>query len=169
VRLDRFSDYASRPAAHGWHNIRPLPAYRYLYPFPETSLRRIAYAFEYDWEPGREPADYVAPVRAEVRAWQRQPEQGAPWLVVDDGELTIVDSRRGSRRVRRLDEVEEAVYRACTDICGRDELAAMLLRRYPQDDRLPDKLDAALASFVAEQLMARDGDRYLSLALDARD
>lgn len=167
VRLDRFSDYASRPASYGWHNIRPLQAYRYLYPFPETSLRRIAYAFEYDWEPGHEPADYVAPVKAAVQAWQLEPDQDAPRVEMTDGGLVIVDARRGSPLVRQLDDLEEVVYGACTDICSRGELEAVLAERFPEEDGLLDRLDTALAAFVAEHLMATDGDRYLSLALDA--
>jgi ribosomal peptide maturation radical SAM protein 1 len=169
VRLDRFSDYASRPAAVGWQNVRPLQAYRYLYPFPEASLRRIAYAFEYDWAPGRDPSPYVAPVRSAVEAWQREPEQGELRLDADDGGLMIVDRRRGTRRVRRLDDVEGAVYGACADIRSRDELGALLAGRFPEEARLPDKIDAALAAFVAECLAVKDGDRYLSLALGDAD
>ena len=165
IRLDRFSDYASNPAAFGWHNIRPLQAYRYLYPLPEASLERIAYAFEYDWEPGREPSRYVGPLRAAVEAWQREPEAGEPRLAADDGGPAIVDTRCGSRRVRRLDHLEAAVYGACADICGRSELATRLLERFPDEQLLPDRIDATLASFVAEHLMVKDGDRYLSLAL----
>ena len=103
VRLDRFSDYAAKPASHGWRNVRPLQAYRYLYPFPETSLRRIAYAFEYDWEPGREPAGYVAGVKTAVEAWQAEPDDGEPRLATSENGPTVADSRSGSYRVRRLD------------------------------------------------------------------
>ena len=165
VRLDRFSVYASRPASFGWRTVRPLQAYRYLYPFPQASLKRIAYAFEYDWEPDRDPARYVAPLREAVEAWQREPEEGAPRLEKSDDGLTIVDTRHGSHRVRRLDVVEAAVAEACDGICSRGELQTRLGESLPRESRLIDRIDVALASFVDEQLMVQDGDRYLSLAL----
>ena len=165
VRLDRFSDYGSRPASFGWHKVRPLQAYRYLYPFPEASLRRIAYAFEYDWEPGRDPAEYVGPLREAVESWQRDPEPGEPRLDGNGEEPTLVDDRRGVHSARRLDPVQAAVYDACDGICGRDELVARLSRRFTDEPRLAARIDRALASFVADLVMVRDRDRYLSLAL----
>jgi ribosomal peptide maturation radical SAM protein 1 len=165
VRLDRFSDYAAKPASHGWRNVRPLQAYRYLYPFPETSLRRIAYAFEYDWEPGREPTGYAAGVKAAVEAWQAEPDHGEPRLASSENGTTVADSRSGSYRVRGLDAVEAAIIMECAGISSRDELSTRLGERLPYEPNREARIDEALKSFVAEHLMIRDGDRYLSLAL----
>ena len=61
VRLDRFSPYfQDPPAAHGMANPRPIPAFRYVYPFPDEVLARLAYYYEYDYADGR-TLDYVAP------------------------------------------------------------------------------------------------------------
>ena len=166
VRLDRFSEYAARPAHYGWRNVRPLRSYRYLYPFPEASLRRIAYAFEYDWAPGREPARYVVPLKKAVDSWIDGPDRGAPWVTRDADGWTILDDRGASPpRVRHLDDVEAAVYDACDGICRRGALLARLEESFPDDARLAEKIDAALTSFVEQRLMVRDGDRFLSLAL----
>jgi ribosomal peptide maturation radical SAM protein 1 len=165
VRLDRFSEYAARPAHYGWHNVRPLRSYRYLYPFPEASLRRIAYAFEYDWEPGNEPAGYVAPLREAVESWIARPDEGAPRLSREDGETIVTDDRGENVRVRRLDDLEAAVYEAGGDICRREGLVERLAGSFPGKPRLTERIDDALTSFVEQRLMVRDGDRYLSLAL----
>src|SRR5262249_53544738 len=77
LRLDRFSPYYNAPAAFGFINVRPMAPYKYLYPFDDESLHRIAYYFDYDYEPGVDPTGYAALVVAYVEAWQREPERGA--------------------------------------------------------------------------------------------
>ena len=183
VRLDRFSAYWEDPATYGLANVRPLAAYRHLYPFPEASLRRIAYSFDYDWASGRDPESYVGPVRDAVRDWQNEPERGE--LLLRDGSydrdgdgsgdepapgeaggVGISDTREGAARAwRTLSPLEAVVYEACDDICARDRLSAVVRQTLPEEMDAERRVDEALAAFVAERLMIRDGDRYLSLAL----
>lgn len=47
LRLDRFSPYFQQPEAYGMVRVRPAAAYRYIYPFPEESLARLAYYFDF--------------------------------------------------------------------------------------------------------------------------
>jgi hypothetical protein len=166
VRLDRFSAYWRDPPAYGLRNVRPLTAYRHIYPFPEASLRRIAYSFEYDRPVGHDPETYVSPVRDAVRRWQEEPDTGEITLREEEGCAGIRDTRADALRDwRPLSRVEAAVYRACDDICERDSLTALLAEELPAESRLEAQIDEALSSFIAERLMIRDGDRYLSLAL----
>jgi ribosomal peptide maturation radical SAM protein 1 len=167
VRLDRFSTYAERPADYGLRELEPLDAYRYLYPFPRAPLMRIAYAFEYAYAPGAEPWARVRPLVEEVERWQAAPEGGAPLLAAGNGgPLRILDTRSDAAVAeRRLDALESAVYLSCADIARRRDLEAMASARLPKGSVTSEKVDAILSSFVADRLMVKDGDRFLSLAL----
>lgn len=69
LRLDRFSPHFDRPAEYGFVNLRPDTPYTHVYPFPAETLARLAYHFEYDYEDGRDPARYTAPLQDAVTAW----------------------------------------------------------------------------------------------------
>ena len=50
LRLDRFSPNFANPAAHGFENVRPAPAYEYIFEgVPSGGLRRLAYYFSFDY------------------------------------------------------------------------------------------------------------------------
>ena len=166
-RLDRFSEYAERAAEFGLHDVRPLLPYRYLYPFPEASLRKIAYSFEYTQTRDDELTAAVARVQAQVSDWRSGPEPGEPRLRRDGhGGLGIHDTRADAVAPRRrLDALEACVYTAAADIGRREELRAAAAAAFPDREDVSARVDEALRSFVADRLMVQDGDRYLSLAL----
>jgi len=94
VRLDRFSPYYDSPADFGLVNVRPIITYKYLYPFAEENLRRVAYYFDYDYKPGVDPTGHAAEVIEYVEAWRREPERGTLSSIVrPDGTLVLVDTR----------------------------------------------------------------------------
>jgi ribosomal peptide maturation radical SAM protein 1 len=167
LRLDRFSDYARRPARYGLRDVRPLLPYPYLYPFPAASLRRIAYSFEYAQAPDDKLAIAVGRVRELVSHWQRDPERGEPRLRRGPrGDMCILDTRVDAAAPNRpLDVLEACVYSAATDIGSREQILAAAEATLPSHEDLAAHVDTALRSFVAARLMVNDGDRYLSLAL----
>ena len=167
VRLDRFSVYAEHPEDYGLDDLEPLTAYRYLYPFPDSSLRRIAYAFEYAYPSGEEPWTRVRGVVEEVGRWQSDPETGAPRLRREpDGCLSIVDTRSDAAHAqRRLAPLDACVFAAAAGICSRADLQSLVETAFPGRERLDSDVDGILAAFLNDRLMVKDGDRYLSLAL----
>ncbi len=115
VRLDRFSPYFEDPAGHGMTNPRPNPAFHYVYPFPESVLRRLAYYYEYDYADGRNPHEYFEPVRQQIQRWHslygtvtlRQWDRS-------DGVLILTDTRPGATQFqRRLTGWQRQVYLFC--------------------------------------------------------
>jgi len=115
VRLDRFSPYFEDPIGHGMTNPRPNPAFRYVYPFPESVLRRLAYYYEYDYADGRNPHEYFEPVRRQIERWHslygtvtlRQWDR-------PDGVLLLTDTRPGAAVFqRRLTGWQRQVYLFC--------------------------------------------------------
>jgi hypothetical protein len=195
VRLDRFSPYFADPEGWGMANPRPNRAFRYVYPFPQDVLARIAYYFEYDYADGRNPLDYVALVLESFETWRQL--HGTVMLRLwdrPDGVLILNDTRPGATMFqRRLTGLERQVYLHCDT--GRTlenivETAARCQEPFPPHavspnqqraiaEKVPDTfphsrgpVDATavqrmLDGWIADRIMVRLDNRYLSLALRA--
>ena len=170
VRLDRFSPYYNSPAEFGFINVRPMAPYKYLYPFDDESLHRIAYYFDYDYARGANPAGYAAPVVAYVEAWQREPERGTLWSIVrPDGTLALVDTRSDATRPELVfSGLEQAAYTYCDTVHTGASVAQHLRRTFPGAQFTDQQVLAFLDSLVANKLMVTDDQYYLSLAVSAQ-
>jgi ribosomal peptide maturation radical SAM protein 1 len=168
VSVDRYSPYFEEPGRHGIARLSPLAPYRYLYPWPERVLADIAYAFEFDCAPACEPPVVSAALERELDRWDHDHLLGSLRLRGDhDGTITLLDTRPGaSARSIELDELSSAVYRACDDIGERSALEAQVTTALPGVN-VAAELEPVLASLVERRFMVRDGERYLSLALQS--
>lgn len=146
VRLDRFSVYAERPEDHGLGGLDALAVYKYLYPFPDSSLRRIAYAFEWPADASPSPAPEKR-LRDGIEAWRKAHEKGGD-----------------SRPARPLTPLERLILEAAWSICDRGDLVTRAQESFPAEPCLEADLDSALATLLAEAALVRDGDRYLTIA-----
>ena len=168
VRLDRFSPYFKDPPAHGMANPRPIPAFRYIYPFPEDVLARMAYYYEYDYADGR-TLDYVAPALAAIERWRELAGQ-VTLRCWDrgDGLLLLTDTRPCAVALQhRLSGFERHVYLYCDT--GRT-LAQIGRHAMEHTGDWPSDVPAIrkiLDRWIADRIMVRLDDRYLSLALRA--
>jgi ribosomal peptide maturation radical SAM protein 1 len=168
VRLDRFSPYFEDPAQHGMINPRPNAAFSYVYPFPQEALGRMAYYYEYDYADGRDPLDYVGPVLEAIGRWQDLKDTVTlRCFDRDDGVLLLHDTRPGAIEFQhRLTGIEREAYLFCdTSRSVKTLWQHLAAEGFPagSEARLRDTLD----QWVDQRLMARIGDRYLSLALRA--
>jgi ribosomal peptide maturation radical SAM protein 1 len=167
IRLDRFSPYHNDPAQFGLTNIRALSTYRYLYPFDEAALSRIAYYFDFDYESNIKPASYAGEVIDYVNKWKANPEGGTLCAVGNgNGELLLSDSRQNATmRTLKLTGLEREAYEFCDELRSLPQVVKHLRNVFPlvefDDQRVVDYLD----SLVANELMVSDGECYLSLAL----
>lgn len=170
VRLDRFSPYYNAPADFGLRNVRPMIPYKYLYPFDTTSLSRIAYYFDYDYEPGCDPTGYAAPVITYVEAWRRQPEWGSLISVVrSNSALCLIDTRSDATQPEFiLSGLERAAYDYCDELRSGMSVARHLHQLFPDVEFTEQQVLNFLDSLVANRLMVSDGIHYLSLAIPAQ-
>jgi ribosomal peptide maturation radical SAM protein 1 len=162
VRLDRFAPYHEDPAAYGMTNVRPMAPYRYLYPFGRESLEQIAYYFDYDHhDPGHRLPE-PGPLVERVRRWMADERRGTLRLLHDgQGSLVVDDRPPAGRRGLRLHGWQVAAYDACDRVRTRDGLARM-----PELARVgADQLTGFLDACVAQRIMVRNRDQYLSLAV----
>ena len=167
IRMDRFSPYFCAPEKYGLVNVRPLSVYRYIYPFDEPSLRRIAYYFDFDYEPSVDPRGYADDVIAYVDAWQQRPDSGTlESMTRADGKLVLLDSRPEAVRDQAiLGGMDRTTYEFCDEMRQFEEIVRNLRQRYP--DRPFEKMHVQkfLDSLVRFRWMLCDEDCYLSLAL----
>ncbi len=167
VRMDRFSPYFESPGQYGMTHVQPMKVYKHLYPFPEESVRQIAYYFDYDYTPEADPRGAAEEVRRFVAEWQREPERGCLTAIErDDGSLVLLDTRSD----RLMPEVvltgmEKTAYEYCDVAHSAEGIAKHLHDLYPQVPSTEEAVTAFLASLVANHMMIRDGKRYLALAV----
>ena len=167
IRLDRFSPYFNEPERFGLTDVRPMPAYSYLYPFEQESVARIAYYFEFGYAPGYDPGHAANAFLQQVENWIADPDPGA-LLAVDrpDGRLVLIDQRRDALAPRfTLEGMAREAYLFCDEIRSLDRILSHLDRLAPGGGPSRAMLATVLDRFVAERLMVREGPLYLSLAL----
>ena len=162
IIVERFSPFFEDPESYGFTNVRPAKAYRYLYPVEDRALSGLAYFFDHEFMPDREPSRRSSELRRLIHVLRDTSSTSE--LRIEAG--VVVDSRRG-REVRTydLDDLQRALHAACDDICRRAELENAARNAGVDDDRLSERIDEALKWFVEHDLMLQDDDRFLSLAL----
>jgi ribosomal peptide maturation radical SAM protein 1 len=169
IRLDRFSPNFFDAERLGFQDVRPLPAYRHVYPFPEDVLGNLAYYFSYGYREPRDVAGYVRTLARELRAWKRD-RQSELLSVVSGDALVLVDTRPRARApLTVLRGVERAIYEACDGVASATSVAATIERANSVGPVSPAAIAAHLGSLVERGLALADGPRYLALAVAVGD
>jgi ribosomal peptide maturation radical SAM protein 1 len=170
VRLDRFSPYFNTPEAFGVRVVRPLDSYGFLYAVDAESLKRIAYFFEYAYEPGVDPTGHASAVIDYVEQWRAEPDRGTLTPRVDiDGSLVLTDTRSEALRPSiTLAGPERIAYEYCDELRPIDAVVQHVRQRFPDATIGKEQLRECLDSLVANRVMVTDGVHYLSLADTAR-
>ena len=166
IRMDRFSPYFEKPEEFGLINVRPMIPYAYLYRFPQESLMRIAYHFDFDYLPGETPA-FAEEVIRFAEAWRQKEDRGLLCQVRrPEGSLLLLDTRPGATtREIELRGDEAAVYDFCDEMRAFPVIVRFLRERAPGLDITEESVGDFLGSLAANNLMITDGRNWLSLAL----
>lgn len=167
IRLDRFSPYFMESAAFGLTNVRPMPVYKYLYPFDEESVSKIAYYFDYDYESDKNPSGYAEDVIRYAADWSEHPEAGTLRSIErSDGTLALVDNRKCAiRRHVVLNGIDREVYNYCDRVRSCANVTRRLAKMFPHAKLTQQRIKTFLKALVSYRLMVNTGDRYLSLAI----
>jgi hypothetical protein len=167
LRLDRFSPYFDHAAENGLVNLRAMASYRHLYPFPTESLSRIAYYFEFDYVPEKDPRGFADELIAQTDDWIRNPESGELRSVqLPNQGLALVDTRSCSaRRTIRLAAEEAVAYAYCDEPRTPRQIVKHLCAEFPDREFNENDLVGFLTSLTDNRLMVTDGRRYLSMAI----
>jgi ribosomal peptide maturation radical SAM protein 1 len=163
IRLDRFSPNYDNAENFGLVSVRPFSIYEHIYPFSKQSVANIAYFFAYDYLDGRNPSDYVQPMLEKMRLWQENKTGDLVKRYENDGGLTLLDSRPGRRPMHYpLTSLQKEVYDYCDQIRSRSSIESFAAQKAGREVQL----DEFLEQLEGFQLMLREGNQYLSLAVD---
>lgn len=163
IRLDRFSPNYDEAGHFGLTEIRPFSMYPYVYPLPPESVAKLAYFFEYKYADGRDPKLYMQPVIDQVQEWKKNRGGDLVKRYGDDPELMLEDTRRPEApRFYPFNGLQREIYDYCDEIQSRSGIAEFAAAR----GGAPASVDPFLEQLVSERLMLREGNQYLSLAVD---
>lgn len=160
IALQRFSPYFESSVEHGFGEAHPRPQYRYLYPFADDSLTRVAFFFESEFTRAKLASAGHRKLRKVVSQWRK-----AHWrshLVAAEGKrrLVVIDTRHCAvRHITRLTGTERRVFELCDS--ARD-IASIV--KAGNSELKQQEVEAALRFLVERRLMLHIEGRYLSLA-----
>jgi ribosomal peptide maturation radical SAM protein 1 len=162
--VERFSPYHFDAAALGVRLIGPEPLQRYLYDADDEDLTELGYYFEYAYADGRDPEDYVGPLRKAVSTWRDQQGHASLRYFVCPGYVEIVDDRDTTNTViYALEHWQATTYLECDAGTTPQALLATLSRQSQT------VTESALLSFlrdcVERGLIYEDEGKFLSLAV----
>lgn len=161
VRMDRFGPLYSQAEEFGLENVRPMAAYSYVYPLPESALRNLAYFFEYDYRDGRLPGDYAGPVVQCAAEWAAlSAAKPARLDAYEVGNMLVIADTRpcATRRRHVFTGLAARVYHECDTAAKVPALARRLQAR-------EDDVRNAMDRFLREKLMAEMDGQFASLAV----
>jgi ribosomal peptide maturation radical SAM protein 1 len=167
-RLDRFSPIFEDPETQGVTDVRPYPAYGYVYDLPPGALARLAYSFHFSYRAPQQVSRYTAPLAARIATWKAISPQSTLSCVDDGVKLTLTDRRPGfdPEELTVLDAEHRLLYLACDGV-QTDGALATLLARATRRDVVVAEVDALLRPLVEQGLMLREDRAYLALGLPA--
>lgn len=162
IRMDRFSPHFDHAEAFGFTDVRPLEAYRFVYPLPESAIEQLAAVFSYGYRDGRSPDAYTRRLSRRLRWWQSVRE--AELFSVDLGDpLLIFDLRPGAKRfLSVLSGLDRSIYLAADSIADIRKLTTAFGGPAAAVER-------AVVHMTSRGLMLRQGQRVLALAIPVGD
>lgn len=165
LRLDRFSPNFNFADDLGFVDVKPYPAYSYVYPFPQATLENLAYYFTFKYRNQQDSSRYVESLKEQVDHWQQAYENSDLFSKDFGSYLIIFDLRpRATERLKLLSGNQRSIYTLCDQICSLEQLSIQLEKLTGL--RLPvSEVNELLQPLVDEGLMIREGNRVLSLAI----
>jgi ribosomal peptide maturation radical SAM protein 1 len=115
IRLDRFSPYHDNAESFGITSVTPMAPYRWLFPFADDALSRVAYYFDFEHSDLGDPGRYTEAIQQEVAAWQLAGRGTLLQIISESDHVVIVDSRHGVQR-HEFTGWKAAVYLTCDSV-----------------------------------------------------
>lgn len=165
IWLERFSPYffdESFPV----HDVKPVTAYRFIYPKETFELDKLAYFFSYRMEETL-PAEFHQGLYKEIEiwkeAWEKNPRPVLLYQRAPDW-IQVIDRRFPKPKVHAFSGKAAEVY----EYCGETDRSFKAIRGYlasMNGGTSEDELQGILDEYCELGLMLREKNRYLSLAL----
>jgi ribosomal peptide maturation radical SAM protein 1 len=163
IWMERFSPLFTDPGSYPRSDLRPITAYRYVFP-EHVDLDRAAYFFEYQLDDTLPDEAYVENL-AGIAAWQAAWEgevRPTMWCWSAPGVVVIEDARvPDAGSTVTIEGLLADAYRAC----GERPLSAAHVKEVLGAADPEARIEAVLDSLVDCGLVLRDGNLFLALAV----
>ncbi len=169
IRLDRFSPNFDQAEELKLAQVKPFAMYRFLYPLPPESIANLAYFFEYKYQDGRNAHKMAAKLVRPFKVWRANKGGDLVKKYGRHPELVIIDTRpERRRRVYHFQGMQRELYDFCDQIRGRSKILQFAAQRVGKTvEDVTVRVDLFLSQLIDLQLMMREGNQYLSLAVPA--
>lgn len=163
IILHRFSPLYQAADSFGVQNIKPHASYHFIYGLDEAVLQRLAYRFSWDCEREEPVADYIAPLKKEVKTWKRNFQDSMLFYYDRDAVMLIADTRAIARKkFYCLTGLERLVYLTCDQVRTLSATLKLVNQMgYTIDSQ---ELEDILNQLIENRLMINKNNQYLSLA-----
>ncbi len=166
--LQRFSPYFNNPEKFGITNVSPKNAYRFVYPYKDSNLFNLAYYFKFDFRDDVKPPDYDKELTQTVNYWRQcfENHENLYSYKKSPSVSLIVDERQNAVIPQIiLESFYKDTYEYCDRIHSFPSIFSRIRKRYNDYPVRERDLKDFLEEMVSLNLMVREGDRYLSLAI----
>lgn len=165
IRLDRFSPNFDQAEEFGFLDVKPHPAYFYLYPFEESVVANLAYCFTYRYCKERDVVGYTEPLKQQLIAWIKAHDSSDLFSVQNGERLLVWDLRPTAvAPLTVLSGLLKRAYESC-DAASSGVKLAKLLSDGEANAIAPADVAELMQPLVERHLVVCDGDTYLSLAI----
>jgi ribosomal peptide maturation radical SAM protein 1 len=174
VIFERFSPYHFEREKFGL-SLQPIDLYRFIFPPSRVNLENIAYYFAGEWDKRLEPQEAIRPALEAWQTWEKQwrsrqvfchYEKGPNYIVIHDNRPRTSGAAPEYRRVC-LNQHVSALYLFCDQSRSRQAIVEMMNHHFGSAVS-QHSLDLWLDQLVLQNLLYRENDRYLALAVRKR-
>jgi len=166
IRMDRFSPYFQDPEKHGLKNVSAMPVFKYLYPFDDKALDSIACYFDFDYVEQPQSNEQVAQLMRLVDQLNKRQHKGHLRAKDKGWEIVVSDSRLAYPAADyRLKFYDRAIYLLIDEVTSAKKVHRKLQKVFAGELFEFADIQAKLDEFAQLRIAAKDGDRYLALAV----
>jgi ribosomal peptide maturation radical SAM protein 1 len=164
IRMDRFSPNYTQGEEFGFTKIRAATAYRFLYPFEQAVLDRLAYYFESDSLVDPAVVQEVEQLQSAVSKWTST-QESSDLVAVDKGSaLIVVDLRSCADKVMHVFQgLERSILLFCDEIHSIDVVCKTAAEEFPYVER--SQVLSAVRRLTDAGFMIMEGTKILSLPI----
>jgi ribosomal peptide maturation radical SAM protein 1 len=165
VRIDRFSPYYNQAEEFGLKNLRPFPAYQYVYPLSPEAVDNLASCFTYEYAYHQPVDQYAQPLSEKVIEWRNTYQQSELFWIEKGRQLLIWDTRPvAEATITILTGLEKFAYIACDQVKTPGQILSLWNSRSKKRVELT-RIKGILDALSAKGLMINQDDSYLALAI----
>lgn len=165
IRLDRFSPNYTQSELMGFTQIKPYPAYSFVYPFSVEIVANFAYYFTFEYSKPQNPVDYTRSLFKAIDAWRICFEDSDLLFLEKDEVRLVFDFRPAALKpLTVFSGAQKIILEACDQICSEREIRACLSTHYGREVLHEDMLNE-IHPLLESGLVIEEDTKYLGLGI----